>query len=197
MAEERKEFILRTPYGDEITTIKGTESEIKKALIVLGEYFLTNETLASENIETFVGIGEYLWNHGEATPDELAAAKKFFEAAEKAFDPQGTDYLSCMQSNPLISEAMWLRAADRNAPSPINELEEEYERQAVYWRKKISEAEGKPFDEDDAPDDKEILESNRLIFFNMYKRAFAGDIDAMKTCAEFCEEEKNYWRNRA
>ena len=94
MAEERKEFILRTPYGDEITTIKGTESEIKKALIVLGEYFLTNETLASENIETFVGIGEYLWNHGEATPDELAAAKKFFEAAEKAFDPQGTDYLS-------------------------------------------------------------------------------------------------------
>lgn len=196
MAEEIKEFNLMTPYGDEVMTVKGTDTEIKKALTVLGEFFLTNENLTSENICALVGIGEYLWNQGKASPEELAAAKKFFEAAEKYADPQGTDYLSCMQENPLISEAMWLRAAERNAPCPIDSLQEEYGQQAIYWRKKIAEVEGKPF-EGDAPTDEEILQSQRLNFFNVYKRAFDGDLDAMKTCAEFCEEEENYWRKRA
>ena len=77
---------------------------------------------------------------------------------------------------------MWLRAADRNSPAPVKE-------QAAYWRKKIS-------GETSAADDEEILKSGRLTFFNVYKRAFEGDLDAMKICLEFCEEELAYWNKR-
>ena len=47
-----------------------------------------------------------------------------------------------------------------------------------------------------APTDEEILKSVRLEAFNMYKRAFEGDLDAMKICLEFCEEETDYWAQR-
>ena len=107
---------------------------------------------------------------------------------EANHDPQASDRLACLQENPLIAEAMWLRAADRNAPSVANDLYESYEEQAAYWRKKITEAEDKSFEEDVPTDDK-ILKSNRLTFFNIYKLALSGDPDVMRTCLEFCEKE--------
>ena len=114
-------------------------------------------------------------------------SKKFFAAAEEFGDPEASDYLSCLQDNPLIAEAMWLRAAERNAPCPVNDLQESYEEQATYWRKKIA--------GEDA-DDEEILKSERLSFYTVYKRAFEGDVDAMKTCLDFCEQEAAYWNKR-
>lgn len=47
-----------------------------------------------------------------------------------------------------------------------------------------------------APSIEEILDSDRLRFFNIYKRAFNGDLEAMKICLEFCEEKVNYRNNR-
>ena len=78
-----------------------------------------------------------------------------------------------------------MRAADRNAPSPVNNLQEVYAEQAAYWRKKIA-------GETSVADDEEILKSDSLNFFTVYKRAFEGDLDAMKICLEFCEEEAIY-----
>ena len=114
---------------------------------------------------------------------------------EARHESQASDRLACLQENSLVAEAMLLRAADRNASSAANDLYESYEEQAAYWRKKIAKAEGKSFEEDAFTDDK-ILKSNRLIFFNIYKRALNGDLDAMKACLEFCEEEASYWHNR-
>ena len=114
---------------------------------------------------------------------------------EARHESQASDRLACLQENSLVAEAMLLRAADRNASSAANDLYESYEEQAAYWRKKIAKAEGKSFEEDAFTDDK-ILKSNRLIFFNIYKRALNGDLDAMKACLEFCEEEASYWNNR-
>ena len=196
MTEERKEFKLITPYGEEITTITGTDAEIKKALVAFGEVLLTGTDLEAKNVHTLTAIGEYLWNRGKASAEDLAAAKKFFEAAEKFGDPQATDYLACTEENPLASDAIWLRAADRGAPVPINNLQEEYEEQAAYWRKKIADAEGKPFEEENVPTDEEILKSDRLMFFNIYKRAFDGDLEAMKICLDFCDKEAAYWKKR-
>ena len=186
-----KELTITAWDGKEMT-LRGTDEEIKKALIVLGEAVLNNEELKEQNISMLSAIGEELYLDDKASPEELAAAKKFFEAAEEYKDPVASDYLSCMQDNKLRSDVMWLRAADRGAPSPVSNTVEEYEAQAAYWAKKIAEAEGKPFD-GDAPDDKEILESPRLTFYNIYKRAFEGDLDAMKICKEFCEQEAAYW----
>lgn len=196
MSDERKSFKLITPYGEEIASITGTDAEVQKAIIAIGESLLNTKDLTAENVHALTAIGEYLWEQGKATPEDLAAAKKFFEAAEKFGDPQATDYLSCLQKNPLVSGAMWLRAADRGAPSPINNLIEDYSEQAAYWRKKIADAEGKSFEEEDIPTDEEILQSDRLKFFDIYKRAFDGDLDAMKICLEFCEKEQAYWLNR-
>lgn len=196
MTAQAKTFTLIDSCGEEIATITGTDAEIKKTIIVLGEFLLRDENLKTENVSTLTAIGEYLWDQGKATPEYLAQAKKFFEAAEKFGDPQASDYLSCLQKNPLVSLAMWLRAAERNAPVPVNNLQEEYQQQAAYWRRKIAEVEGKPVEED-APTDEDILQSDCLKFFEVYRRAFDGELDAMKTCLEFCEEESTYWENRA
>ncbi|MBQ7453747.1 MAG: hypothetical protein IJS69_01640 [Selenomonadaceae bacterium] len=175
--------------------IKGDETELKKTLIVIGESILNEDGMTQKNLNTLVDIGEYLWSIGKPQPEYMSAAKKFFEAAEKYSDPRATDYLSTLQKNPLVSEAMWLRAADRDGGSAIDNLREDYKAQASWWRKKIAEAEGKTFD-GEAPTDEEMLSSDRLRFFAVYKRALDGDVDAMKLCLDFCEEEFNYWKNR-
>ena len=187
--------ITLTMSDDNEITVNGTDAEIKKALSVLGEFILNDDALRAANVNALVEMAHYFWNRGDASPEDLATAKKFFAAAEEFGDPEASDYLSGLQENPLIAEAMWLRAAERNAPSPVYSLQEDYAEQASYWRKKIAEAEGKPF-ADDAPSDDEILKSDRLKFFAVYKRAFAGDLDAMKTCLEFCAEEAAYWNKR-
>ena len=187
--------ITLTMGDDNELTINGTDAEVKKALRVLGEFILNDDSLRAANVNALVEMADFFWDRGDASPEDLETAKKFFAAAEDLGDPEASDRLSCLQENPLLAEAMWLRAALRNAPSPVYELQEDYAEQATYWRKKIAEAEGKPF-EDDAPTDDEILKSDRLKFFDVYKRAFAGDLDAMKTCLEFCAEEAAYWNKR-
>ena len=191
MENEKYKAYITLNSGSEIT-IEDDKENVMKILTCLGEFFYNNGNLDKENLDTLVDIGEYL---RDGTPENVATAKKFFEAAEKFFDPRASDDLSDVQENPLIAEAMWLRAADRNAPAPLNNLQEDYDEQANYWRKKIAEAEGQPF-EGNAPTDKEILESSRLIFFNIYTQAFAGDPKSMKLCLEFCEKEAEYWKNR-
>lgn len=193
MADEKFKAYITLNDDNEIT-IEDDKETVMKILCALGEVFYNNGNLEQENLNTLVEIGEYL-SMRDATPENLATAKKFFVAAEKFLDPRATDNLSAVEKNPLLSDAIWLRAADRNAPAAINNLEEDYTEQANYWRKKIAEKEGKPF-EDDAPTDEEILESSRLTFFNIYKRAFEGDLEAMKICLEFCEKEAEYWNSR-
>ena len=180
---------------DNELTINGTDDEIKKALTVLGEFILNDKEILAGNIRAIVEIAHYFNSDGKmfydkdtkASPEDLATAKKFFAAAEEFGDPEASDCLSSLQDNPLIAEAMWLRAAERNAPCPVNDLQESYEEQATYWRKKIA--------SEDA-DDEEILKSERLSFYTVYKRAFEGDVDAMKTCLDFCEKELAYWNKR-
>ena len=172
---------------DRELTVNGTDDEIKKALTVLGEFILKDEETRAANLRAIVEIAHYFWQGGKGIAEDLTLAKKFFAAAEEFGDPEASDYLSCVQDNPLISEAMWLRAAERNAPSPVYDLQESYQEQATYWRKRIA---------GEDVDDKEIKTSERLKFFSVYEKAFAGDVDAMKTCLEFCEEEATYWSKR-
>ncbi len=193
MANEKFKAYITLNNGNEIT-IEDDKENVMKILTYLGEVFYNNGNLDEENINTLVDIGEYL-SIKDNTSENLATAKKFFEAAEKFLDPRASDNLSDVQENPLIAEAMWLRAADRNAPAPVNNLQEDYAAQATYWRKKIAEKEGKPF-EGNTPTDDDILNSLRLTFFSIYKRAFEGDLDAMKLCLDFCEKEAEYWSNR-
>lgn len=192
MANEKFKAYITLNNGNEIT-IEDDKENVMKILTCLGEVFYNNGNPDEENINTLVDIGEYLQD-GER-PENLATAKKFFEAAEKFLDPRGTDHLADVQENPLIAEAMWLRAADRNSPPPVSNLQEDYAEQATYWKKKIAEKEGKSF-EGDAPTDDDILKYNRLKFFTVYKKAFEGDLEAMKICLEFCEKEAEYWSNR-
>lgn len=162
---------------------------------VLGDFLLTDDNLRAANIRALVEIAHYFRNGGKANAEDLAIAKKFYTAAEELGDPEASDLLTDFFKNPLIAEAMWLRAADRNSPAPVNNLQEDYEEQAAYWQKKIAEAQEIPF-EGEAPTEEEILKSSHLKFFTVYKRAFEGDLDAMKICLEFCEEEVEYWRKR-
>lgn len=180
------EFTLTIGNGSEFT-VNGTDDEIKKALTVLGEFLLSDKGILAANIRAIVEIADYFWQGDKGTAEDLALAKKFFAAAEEFGDPEASDRLSCLQDNPLIAEAMWLRAAERNAPSPVYDLQETYQEQATYWRKKIA---GENVDDD------KIKSSERLKFFSEYDKAFAGDPNAMKTCLEFCEEEAAYWSKR-
>ena len=182
-----KKFTLILDDGE--VNINGTDEEIKKTLNVLGDFLLTDDTLRAANVRTLVEIAHYFRNSGKENAEDLAIAKKFYTAAEELGDPEASDLLTDFFKNPLIVEAMWLRAADRNSPAPVNNLQEDYEEQAAYWRKKIA-------GETSAADDEKILNSGRLTFFNVYKRAFEGDLDAMKICLEFCEEELAYWNKR-
>ena len=148
-----------------------------------------------ETIRMLVEIGINLADGYNGFPKNPELAKKFFMVGEAHLDQEATVCLSDIQTNPLIKDAMWLRAAAIDANCPMDNLHEDYKEQAAYWRKKIAEAEGKPF-VGDAPTDDEIFKSARMTFFNMYKRAFEGDLNAMKDCLEFCEEETDYWAQR-
>ncbi|MBE8951561.1 MAG: hypothetical protein SR1Q7_00245 [Quinella sp. 1Q7] len=181
--------------GSEIVIDGDDAATIKNGLITLGEKILSSDGWAASDLQTVVDIAEELWDTGNGSPEHLAAAKKFFEAAEEYGDPRATDFLSELQDNPLVAEAMWLRAADRNAPSPVYSLQEDYADQAAWWRKKIAAVEGNSFD-GEAPSDAEIFASRRMKFFDVYKRALSGDVAAMKICLEFCETEAAYWNKR-
>ena len=148
-----------------------------------------------ETIRILVELGVKFMNGDDGFSENLELAKKFFMIGEAHFDQEATACLSEIQTNPLIADAMRLRAAALDTTGPMDNLYVNYKEQAAYWRKKIADAEGKPFTED-APTDDEILKSARMESFNMYKRAFEGDLDAMKTCLEFCEEETDYWARR-
>lgn len=196
MADEKKFMARLTRNDGEDIILEGDESKVKAALMALGELFLSNDAIMSEQLDMVVDIGEELFGMSkEVPPEHLAMATRIFTAAEEYGDPRASDFLSCVQKNPLVEEAMWLRAADRNAPCPVDNLKEDYKEQAAYWRKKIADAEGKPFD-GEAPSDSDILTSDRMKFFDIYRRALSGDLDAMKLCLDFCEEEAAYWSKR-
>ena len=197
MADEKKFTARLTRNDGEDIILEGDESKVKAALMALGELFLSNDTMMSEQIDMVVDIGEELFNMSieNVPPEHLAMATRIFAAAEEYGDPRASDLLSTVQKNPLVTEAMWLRAADRNAPCPVVNLQDDYKEQAAYWRKKIAEAEGKPFD-GEAPTDKEIFYSDRMKFIDIYRRALSGDVEAMKLCLDFCEEEAAYWGKR-
>ena len=175
--------------------INGNDADVKKVALALGESFWNNGNPKEEDIKKIIDIGVTLFGCKNLSAEEKEATKKFLAVGEAFRDPQSTDYLSCMQENPLIADAMWLRAADRGGGAAIDNLHENYKEQAAYWRKKIAESEGKFFEEETLTD-KELLESPRMIFFNVYKRALDGNLDAMRTCLELCEEEASYWHNR-
>lgn len=197
MADEKKFMARLTRNDGEDIILEGDESKVKAALMALGELFLSNDAIMSEQLDMVVDIGEELFGMSkEVPPEHLAMATRIFAAAEEYGDPRASDFLSCVQKNPLVTEAMWLRAADRNAPCPVENLKEDYKEQAAYWRKKIADAESKPFD-GDAPSDEAIFRySERMKFIDIYRRALSGDLDAMKLCLDFCEEEAAYWDKR-
>lgn len=155
-----------------------------------------NEKFAENNIDTLVDIAFDLYDGGKGSPEDLAAARKFLEvAAEEYKNPRASDYLSGVEENPIVSLVMAIRAADRGAPSIICNFAEDYECEANWWRKKIAEAEGKNF-EGEVLDDETIFDTNSMKAFIIYKKALEGDIEAMKTCLEFCEKESAYWKKR-
>lgn len=194
MTEEKTKLTI-TQEDDNRFLIQGDEEEVKKISMLIAEHFLKEDKLTEEQLETIVDIAERLWNCGKGSPEHLKAAEHFLEAIEKYSYPRALNVLAWIQKNPLISESIEQRAAAVGDPPTIDNFVEEYTAQAAYWRKRINEAEEKPFD-GAAPTTEEILDSNRLRFFNIYKRAFDGDLEAMKICLEFCEAELNYWNNR-
>lgn len=156
-----------------------------------------NEEFAENNIDTLVDIADTLYDGGKGSPEHLAAARKFLEvAAEEYKNPRASDYLSGVETNPVLSFMMGVRAADRGVPAYICGFADDYEDQAKWWRKKIAEAEGKNF-EGEVIDDEIIFKSNIMKAFNIYKKALEGDIEAMKTCLDFCEKESAYWDKRS
>ena len=192
---ESKTNLTITQEADGSISIKGDDEAVKKASMFIGELLLSEDEMTEEQLDTLVDIAEKLWDFGKGSPEHLEAAKKFLEAVEKYSYPRALNVLAWIQKNPLISESIGLRAAAVGDPPTIDNLQEEYTAQAAYWRKRINEAEGKPFDSE-APTTEEILASDRLRFFNIYKQAFNGDLEAMRTCLEFCREEIAYWSNR-
>lgn len=194
MTKEKTNLTI-TRNEDGQISIQGDEAIVKKISIVIGEYLLTDGEMTEKKLDTLVDIAEDLYNCGNCSPEHLTAAKKFLEAIEKYSYPRAMNVLAWIQKNPLISEAMEMRAAAVGDPPTVENFLEEYTAQAAYWQKKIAEAEGKTFD-GNAPTDKEISDSKRLRFFNVYKRAFDGNLDDMKTCLEFCREEIALWSNR-
>ena len=205
MTEEKTKLTI-TQEDDARISIKGNEEDVKKASMAIARLILAEDEITEAQLETIVDIDVNLYNCGKGSPEDLKAAKELLEAIEKYKDKTREEYpypyqyamyeLAMREENPLIAEAKMLRAATAVEAGPaITNLYDEYTEQAAYWRKKISEAEGKPFD-GEAPTTEEILDSDRLRFFNIYKHAFEGDLEAMKICLEFCEEEEKYWKSR-
>ena len=154
------------------------------------------ENADEKTIEALVELGISFMNGTDGLDKNTEIAKLLFSVGESHYDPQATDFLAVLQDNHLIEEIMSLRAADRNAPSHVQTLQEEYSEQATWWRKKIAEAENKTFD-GEAPTDEQIFKSNFMRFIEVYKNALNGDLDAMKTCLDFCQEEAKYWDRRS
>ena len=205
MTEEKTKLTI-TQEDDARISIKGNEEDVKKASMAIARLILAEDEITEAQLETIVDIDVNLYNCGKGSPEDLKAAKELLEAIEKYKDKTREEYpypyqyamyeLALREENPLIAEAKMLRAATAVEAGPaITNLYDEYGIQAAYWRKRKAEIEGKPFDSD-APTIEEILDSERLRFFNIYKRAFNGDLEAIKICLEFCEEEVNYWNSR-
>lgn len=195
MAEEKTPLTI-IQEDDGRISIQGNEEDVKKVSILIAELFLKEDEITEPQLETIVDIAENLYNCGKGSPEDLKTAKKFLETIEKYLYPRAMYELAMQEENPLIAEARMLRAATVGGDSPaIDNLLEEYTEQVAYWQKRKAETEGKPFDSE-APTSEEILDSDRLRFFNIYKRAFNGDPEAMKICLEFCEEEVKYWKSR-
>ena len=171
----------------------------KEEMIRLGELMLkfrkVEEEFAENNVDTLVDIAFELYDDGKGSPEHLAVAKKFLEVAEEYKSPQASDMLINFQENQLVVEAMAARAADRGVPAYICTFADDYEEQAKWWRKKIAEAEGKNFEGENISDEM-IFNTNSMKAFNIYKKALEGDIEAMKSCLEFCEKESAYWKKR-
>ena len=189
MADTKKELIFTEEDGQ--ISIQGDAHSVKKAIMVLGEFFSNKDEMTVERLDTLVDIAEELMNSSETK----AAAKKFLETAEKYSHPRATNLLATLQENPLISDAMDFKAAARGDEPSILALQETYETQADLWQKKIDAAEGKPI-EGNVPTKEEILNADRTSFFEIYERAFNRDLEAMKTCLDFCKKEADYWSKR-
>lgn len=205
MPEEKAQLTINQDEDGRIS-IQGNKEDVKKACMIIAELILKEDEITEAQLETIVDIEQNLYDRGESSPEDLATAKKLLEAIEEYKDKTREEYpfpyqyamyeLAMREENPLIAEAKMLRAATAVGASPaIDNLLDGYTEQAAYWRKRKAEIEGKPFDSD-APTIEEILDSERLRFFNIYKRAFNGDLEAIKICLEFCEEEKKYWESR-
>ena len=203
MPEEKAQLTINQDEDGRIS-IQGNKEDVKKAYMFIAELILKEDEINEAQLETIVDISDIFYKYG--SPEDLETAKKLLEAIEEYKDNTREGYpfpyqyamheLAMREENPLIAEAKLLRAATAVEAGPaIINLYDEYEIQAAYWRKRKAEIEGKPFDSD-APTIEEILDSERLRFFNIYKRAFNGDPKAIKICLEFCEEEKKYWESR-
>ena len=162
---------------------------------VIDKLISTSESFVENNVDTLINVASELWDAGNGSPEHLAAAKKFLEVVEAYKDPFASDMLTSLQENPIVSFAMAIRTADRGASGYMCNFAEDYEYEAQWWRKKIAEAEGKNF-EGEVFDDEMIFNTNSMKAFNIYKKALEGDIEAMKTCLEFCEKESAYWNKR-
>lgn len=194
---EEKAGLTIIQEEDGSISIQGNKEDVKKVSTFIAELFLKDEDMTVEKLDTLVDVGENLWNGGKCSKEDLENAKKFLEAAEKYSYPRATNVLSYLYdknsyNNWLISSAMELRAAARGDDPCIEGFKESYEMQAELWRKKIAAAEGKPF-EGEVPTKEDILYADRTSFFEIYEKAFNGNLDAMKTCLEFCEKEAKYW----
>lgn len=192
MPEEKAQLTINQDEDGRIS-IQGNKEDVKKAYMLIAELILKEDEITEAQLETIVDIAEKLYNYGKGSPDDLKTANEFLETVEKYSYPRAIYELAMQtENNSLIAEARMLRAATVGASPAIGNLQEEYTAQAAYWRKRINEAEGKLFDSE-APTSEEILDSDRLRFFNIYKKAFNGDIESMKICLEFCNEEIKYW----
>ena len=162
---------------------------------VIDKLISTSESFVENNVDTLINVASELWDAGNGSPEHLAAAEKFLEVVEGYQDPYASDMLTSLQENPIVSFVMAIRTADRGASGYMCNFAEDYEYEAQWWRKKIAEAEGKNF-EGEVVGDESVLEQNSMKAFKIYKKALEGDIEAMKTCLEFCEKESAYWNKR-
>ena len=202
---DTKTNLTITREDDGRISIQGDEATVKKAIVIIGEFFLKEHEMTEERLDTLVDIAEELLHYERRDlrnlpeSEYVEAAKKFLEAAERYSHPRATNCLATLQKNRLISDAMDFRAAARGDGPCIDLIQESYEMQAELWQKKIAakkaEVEGKPF-EDKIPSKEEILNADRTSFFEIYERAFAGDLEAMETWYEFCKKEAAYWSSR-
>ena len=118
MAEEKSKLTI-TQEEDGRISIQGNEEDVKKASMLIAELFLKEDEITEPQLETIVDIAEKLYNYGKGSSEDLKAAKKFLEAVEKYSYPRALNVLAWIQKNPLISEAIGLRAAAVGDPPTL------------------------------------------------------------------------------